>query len=265
VVDAATGKVLYEDHADTKGYPASVLKLMDLLIILEKIEHKQLSLQDPIPVSAKASRTAPSRVNLAYKESFSVDEMLYALMIQSANDAAVALAEKVAGSTDAFIELMNRRARDLGMHDTVFHSVNGLPPGRGQEHDVTTARDLAVLCREVLKHPQTLRYTSVRERRFRPHVAGKTVTMRNHNHLLGQVAGCDGLKTGYIKASGYSIAVTAARHGQRVIAIVFDSATLKVRDAKAAELLDRGLAALPAAGQGFAPPASRPKGSLRGA
>jgi len=258
VVDAATGKVLYEDHADTKGYPASVLKLMDLLIILEKIEHKQLSLQDPVPVSAKASRTPPSRVNLAYKESFTVDEMLYALMIQSANDAAVALAEKVAGSTDVFIELMNRRAKELGMHDTVFHSVNGLPPGRGQEHDVTTARDLAVLCREVLKHPETLRYTSVRERPFRRNVAGKTVTMRNHNHLLGQVAGCDGLKTGYIKASGYSIAVTATRHGQRVIAIVFDSTTLKVRDAKAAELLDRGFAALQAAGRRSVPLTSPP-------
>ena len=96
-MDAATGKVLYEDQADAKGYPASVLKLMDLLIILEKIEQKQLSLQDQVPVSAKASQTGGSQVWLAEKESFTVDEMLYALMIQSANDAAVALAEKVGG------------------------------------------------------------------------------------------------------------------------------------------------------------------------
>src|SRR5664279_3899267 len=100
VVDATTGKVLYEDQADAKGYPASVLKLMDLLIILEKIEQKQLSLQDQVPVSAKASHIGGSRVWLADKESFTVDEMLYALMVQSANDAATALAEKVAGSTD---------------------------------------------------------------------------------------------------------------------------------------------------------------------
>jgi D-alanyl-D-alanine carboxypeptidase (penicillin-binding protein 5/6) len=258
VLDAATGKVLYEDQADAKGYPASVLKLMDLLIILEKIEQKQLSLQDQVPVSAKASHTGGSRVWLKEKESFTVDEMLYALMIQSANDAAVALAEKVAGSTDGFIELMNRRAKELGMNSTVFHSVHGLPPGKGQEHDVTTARDLSILCRELLKHPDTLRYTSVRARPFRPDVAGHTVNMTAHNHLLGHVEGCDGLKTGYITASGFSIAVTAARHGQRVIVIVFDSTTLKVRDAKAAELLAKGFAALPAAGQGSVPPASQP-------
>ena len=258
VLDAATGKVLFEDQADTKGYPASVLKLMDLLIILEKIEQKQLSLEDQVPVSAKASHTGGSRVWLAEKESFTVDEMLYALMIQSANDAAVALAEKVAGSTDAFIELMNRRAKELGMNSTVFHSVHGLPPGKGQENDVTTARDLSILCRELLKHPDTLRYTSTRERPFRPNVAGKTVIMRTHNHLLGHVEGCDGFKTGYITASGFSIAVTAERHGQRVIVVVFDSMTLKVRDAKVAELVAKGFAALPAAAQAPAPPAPQP-------
>src|ERR1017187_1897637 len=258
VLDAATGKVLYEDHADAKGYPASVLKLMDLLIILEKIEQKQISLQDQVPVSAKASHTGGSRVWLKEKESFTVDEMLYALMIQSANDAAVALAEKVAGSTDAFLELMNRRAKELGMNNTVLHSVHGLPPSKGQEHDVTTARDLSILCREVLKHPDTVRYTSVRARPFRPDVAGHTVNMTAHNHLLGHVEGCDGLKTGYITASGFSIAVTAARHGQRVIVIVFDSTTLKVRDAKAAELVAKGFAALSATAQGSAPPASPP-------
>src|SRR6266853_4949666 len=102
VIDAATGKVLFEDQADAKGYPASVLKLMDLLIILEKIQQKQLSLQDQVPVSAKAAKTGGSQVWLAEKESFSLDEMLYALMVQSANDAAVALAERVGGSTEAF-------------------------------------------------------------------------------------------------------------------------------------------------------------------
>jgi serine-type D-Ala-D-Ala carboxypeptidase (penicillin-binding protein 5/6) len=258
VVDAATGKVLFEDQADAQGYPASVLKLMDLLIILEKLEQKQLSLQDQVPVSAKASHIGGSRVWLAEKESFTLDEMLYALMVQSANDVAVALAEKVAGSTDAFVDLMNRRARELGMNHTVFHSVHGLPPGKGQEHDVTTARDLSLLCRELLKHPDTLRYTSTREHPFRPDVPGKTIQMRTHNHLLGHVEGCDGLKTGYIAQSGYSIAVTAARHGQRVIVVVLDSISLKVRDAKAAELVAKGFAALAPGAQAAAsssPPA----------
>jgi len=250
VVDAASGRVLFEDKADAKGYPASVLKLIDLLIILEKIEQKQLSFQDQVPVSTKSSKTGGSQVYLAEKESFTVDEMLYALMVQSANDAAVALAEKVAGSTDGFIELMNKKAKELGMNSTVFHSVHGLPPARGQEHDVTTARDLSILCRELLlKHPDTLRYTSTRERPFRPNAGDKTIIMRTHNHLLGHVEGCDGLKTGYITQAGFSIAVTASRHGQRIVAIVLDSIDLKTRDNKAKELVAKGFAVLePTAG-----------------
>src|SRR3954469_18209676 len=160
VIEATTGKVLYEEHPDAKGYPASCLKLMDLLLILEKIDQKQLSLQDQVPVSAKAAKTGGSQVYLAEKESFTVEDMLYALMVQSANDSAVALAEKVAGSTDAFVELMNKRARELGMTSTTFHSVHGLPPAKGQDHDITTARDFSHLCRQlILHHPQVLTYT----------------------------------------------------------------------------------------------------------
>lgn len=245
VIEASNGKVLFEEQADAKGYPASVQKLMDALIILEKLEHGQLSLQDQVPVSPKASHTGGSRVWLADKESFTVEEMLYALMVQSANDAAVALAEKVAGSTDAFIELMNQKAKELGMNSTVFHSVHGLPPGPGQEHDVSTARDLSVLCRElVLKHPEILRYTSTRERRFRTNVPAKTVVMRAHNHLLARIEGCDGLKTGYFAQAGFSIAVTAARNGHRLIVVVLDSPDLKTRDNRAAELVAKGFSLL---------------------
>jgi D-alanyl-D-alanine carboxypeptidase (penicillin-binding protein 5/6) len=187
VLDAASGRVLFEDHADAKGYPASVLKLMDLLICLEKLGQGQLSLQDQVVASAKASHTGGSRVWLAQRESFTVDEMLYALMVQSANDVAVALAEKLGGSTDGFVELMNKRAKELGMTSTVFHSVHGLPPGPGQQPDTTTARDLSRLCAELLKHPDTLRYTSTRQRPFRTNVPAKTIDMRTHNHLMGQL------------------------------------------------------------------------------
>lgn len=265
VVEAASGRVLLEDQPDAKGYPASVQKLMDALILLEKIEHGQLSLQDQVPVSAKASHTGGSRVWLADKESFTVEDMFYALMVQSANDAAVALAEKVAGSTDAFVELMNQKAKALGMNSTVFHSVHGLPPGPGQEHDVTTARDLSVLCRElVLKHPEILRYTSTRERPFRTNVPAKTVIMRTHNHLLARINGCDGLKTGYFAQAGFSIAVTVSRQGQRLIAIVLDSPDLKTRDNRAAELVAKGFSILAAshtavAGQSHAAPARSPR------
>jgi D-alanyl-D-alanine carboxypeptidase (penicillin-binding protein 5/6) len=244
VVDSATGKVLFQDQADVRGYPASMQKLMDLLIILEKLERGQLSLQDQVPVSAKAAKTGGSQVWLAEKETFSLDDMLYALMVQSANDAAVALAEKVAGSTDAFVELMNQKAKELGMNSTVFHSVHGLPPAPGQEHDATTARDFSILCREVVKHPEALRYTSTRERAFRQNAPAKMVMMRTHNHLLGHVEGCDGLKTGYFAQAGFSIAVTAVRQGQRIIVVVLDSTDLKTRDRKATELVAKGFAEL---------------------
>jgi len=260
VLEASSGRVLFEDQADAKGYPASVLKLMDLLVILEKVEQRQLSFQDPVVASAKATRAAPSKVWLADNERFTLDEMLYALMVQSANDVAVALAEKVGGTTDGFVQLMNQRAQELGMSNTVFHSVNGLPPGRGQPHDVTTARDLSLLCREVLKHPDALRYTGTRQRAFRPNTPGKTVDMRNHNHLLEQVPGCDGLKTGWIAAAGYSIAVTAARNGQRVLVVVLGSDSLRRRDAKATELVNRGFALL-AAAPAVRPPAPGAAGS----
>jgi serine-type D-Ala-D-Ala carboxypeptidase (penicillin-binding protein 5/6) len=245
VIDASSGRVLFEDGADLKGYPASVQKLMDLLIILERIERGQLSLRDQVPVSAKAASTPVSNVSLAQRESFTVEEMLYALMIKSANDAAVALAEKVAGSTDGFVELMNRKAKELGMTSSVFHCVHGLPPARGQEHDMSTARDLSLLCRElILNHPQSLRYTSTRERVFRPNAGKRTVMMQNHNHLLGRLEGCDGLKTGFFSQAGFSMAVTAERRGQRVIAVVLDSIDSETRDSKAKELVAKGFNSL---------------------
>jgi len=244
VEDAATGKVLFEANADAKGYPASMQKLMDLLIILEKIEHGQLSLTDQVPVSAKAAKTGGSQVWLAERESFTVDDMLYALMVQSANDAAVALAEKVAGSTEAFVELMNAKAKELGMNNSAFNSVHGLPPSPGQAHDVTTPRDFSILCREVVRHPEALRYTSTREKPFRQNVPGRNLVMRTHNHLLAKVEGCDGLKTGFFAQAGFSIAVTAARHGQRVIVVVLDSPDLKTRDRHASELVEKGFSAL---------------------
>jgi len=244
VVEAATGRVLFEDQADTRGYPASMQKLMDLVIILEKIEHGQLSLQDQVPVSAQAAKTGGSQVWLAEKEIFPVEDLLYALMVQSANDAAVALAERVAGSTDAFVDLMNHKAKELGMNSTVFHSVHGLPPAPGQDHDVTTARDFSLLCREVVKHPEALKYTSTREHPFRQNNPSRAVTLRTHNHLLGHVEGCDGLKTGFFAQAGFSIAVTAVRQGQRVIVVVLDSPDLKTRDHKATELVTKGFSVL---------------------
>jgi D-alanyl-D-alanine carboxypeptidase (penicillin-binding protein 5/6) len=243
VVDAATGKVLFEDNADGRGYPASITKLMVLLVILDAFDARRLSLEEPVTVTAKAARIGGSQVYLKDGEVFPVDELLYALIVQSANDAATALAIHYAGSKEAFVELMNKRAQEIGMRDTVFRSVHGLPPGRGQLPDVSTPRDIAKLCRELLKKPGSLRYTSTRQRPFRVRAAQPFI-MRNHNRLLARIEGCDGLKTGYFRAAGFSIAATASRKGQRAIAVVLGAANGKVRDAKTKEMLTKGLTEL---------------------
>lgn len=241
VVDNASGKAIFADNANAKAYPASTLKLMNLLIILEKIKEGVLHMEDEVTVTAETSKIGGTQVWLKENETFTIDELLYALIVRSANDAAAALAIHIAGSKDAFVDLMNQRALALGMKSTRFHSVHGLPPDPGQEPDVTTARDMAVLARELLKHPDTIRYTSTRERGFR----NDSVIMRSHNPLVGTFKGCDGLKTGYFSAAGFSIVATAKRDNVRVIAVVLGSATKDVRDTKAAELLAKGFLVLP--------------------
>lgn len=240
VIDAATGKVLFEDNADTKGYPASITKLMVLLVILEAVEARRLTLDEPVTVTAQASRIGGSQVYLRDGEVFPVEELLYALVVQSANDAATALAIHYAGSKAAFVDLMNKRAQEIGMGDTVFRSVHGLPPGRGQLPDISTPRDIAKLCRELLKEPGALKYTSTRKRLLRANTA-EPFMMKNHNRLLGRIEGCDGLKTGYFRAAGFSIAATATKRDQRAIAVVIGSSNGRVRDVKAKEMLAKGL------------------------
>lgn len=241
VIDDDSGQVLFEDNADGRGYPASVTKLMTFFVVMDRVHAGQLTLDTPITVSAEASRTGGSQVYLKQGEVFTVDELLYALMIQSANDAAVALAVQAAGSREAFVGLMNAKARQLGLTNTTFHSPHGLPPGKGQQVDVTTARDLALLARELIDHHDILRYSSIKERPFREKNAEPFI-MRNHNHLLGKLAGCDGLKTGYISAAGYSLAATVERNGRRLIIIVLGSDTSKTRDFKVMELTEMGFA-----------------------
>ena len=252
LIDAASGKVLFEDNPDVKAPPASIIKLMDLLIVLEYVKNKAIGLQDTVIISAEAAKIGGSQVYLKENEQFTVDELLYALMVQSANDAAVAIAIHVAGTKDAFVDLMNRKAQEIGMTNTTFHSVHGLPPGKGQQPDISTPRDIAKLCQELLKW-DALRYTSVKERPFRPDSAEPFI-MRNHNHLLGNFDGCDGFKTGYYQIAGFSIAATAARKNQRAIAVVFGSENRHVRDAKAKDLLAKGLTELIRTAPPVAPP-----------
>ncbi len=243
VVNAENGKVLFEDKADVKGYPASVVKLMTFLVLQEKIEQGIVKLDAAVKITREAAAIGGRQVWLAENEVFSIEELLYAMLIHSANDAATALAIHVAGSKDAFAQLMNKKARELGMRDTAFHNVHGLPPGMGQEPDVTTARDLATLALAVLKHPDIFKYCATKTRPFRE---PKPVEMSNPNSLLYSYEGCDGLKTGYYSAAGFSIAATAKRKGQRLVAVVLGSTSKKARNAKAAELLSQGFLQLPA-------------------
>ncbi len=245
VLDAATGKVLFEDRADYVGPPASVTKLMTFLVVHDRIKRGDLTLQTPVHVTAEASKTGGSQVYLAEKEVFPVEEMLYALMIASANDAATALAIHVAGSRAAFVELMNARARELGLSGTTFRSPHGLPPTSRTlaDSDQTSPRDLANLSVHLLKNTNVLAYTSVKKRPFRPGL--KQIDMDNHNNLLGKVAGVDGLKTGFTRGAGFCLAATSQRNGRRVVVVTMGSPDSKTRDIKIAELLERGFTALP--------------------
>ena len=236
VIDADTGKTLIDENSTLKAYPASVLKMMVLLVVLEQIDKGALDLKDMVQVTPEAARMGGSQVYLDPKEQFSVEDLLYALMIQSANDAAVALAVHISGSKENFIELMNERAAALGMNDTQFHSVHGLPPSKGQQVDTTTARDLSILAMTLAKKDETFQFTGTKEKAFR---SGEFI-MRTHNHLLETVAGCDGFKTGYFRAAGFSIVATARQKGVRLIVVVLGSKDRKVRDAKAQELFTVG-------------------------
>lgn len=253
IVDADTGATLFEDKADAPGYPASTLKLMTLLVVQEQIDAGKVRLNDTVRISVEAFKTGGSQVYLDPKETFPLEDMLYAMMIQSANDAAVALAEHVGGTKESFIELMNARARQIGMNDTRFASVHGLPPSAGQRHDVSTARDMALLARELCKHPAVFAYTSATYRQLRANTP-KPFDMRTHNPFLKEgVDGCDGFKTGYTATAGWSIIVTAKRNGRRVIVVVLGSENRKLRDAKARELLGRAFTLLPTAPQQTVP------------
>ena len=234
VMEAVTGKIIKSDHPDIKVEPASVSKLMLVAVTFDFIKQGKAKLDETVTTSRKAAKMGGSQVFLKEGEKFPLNELLYAILIQSANDACVAVAEHLAGSTDAFVDLMNKKARDLGMKNTHFVSVSGLYI-KPSVHDVTTPRDMAILARYlILKHPEILKYTSVKVRGFR----SNTFVMRSHNHLLKHFRGMDGLKTGYYHRAGYNLVATAKRGDQRFIVSLFGSSTSKLRNKKITELLE---------------------------
>lgn len=255
VLDAATGQSLWEDNADVTNPPASMTKLMTFAVLHDKLADGTITLQTPVRVDVSDSKMGGTQVYLDPRETFPVEELIYAMMIQSANDAAHALARTAAGSVEAFVELMNAKARALGMNSTTFRSPHGLPPPsrRVSDGDLTTPRDFAKLCRYLVQHTDVLKYTSVRERKFGLARTQGPVDMTNHNKLLGKIAGVDGLKTGYTEAAGYCLSATGERNGRRIVAVIMGSFGPnrsvdkgRARDLKMIEMLERGFAAAPA-------------------
>ena len=281
-VEAETGRVLFEDHADAEAYPASVTKLMTLLLVMEDVKAGKYGYDDTVEATADAYRSEPSWVGIKVGEKMSVRDLCTALMVESANDAAIVLGVHSAGSFDAFVARMNARAAELGMKNTKYYNPNGLPPNAGKRYpwknfNVSTARDQMILARQLVTKPDVLKLTSIKTcdliktaNGFRVAVtrraneptavtepaSGERIIkqMRNHNNVMRMdklkilnpdgTEAVDGLKTGYIDAGGSSVVLTGKRKGKRVIVVVLGSSSTKVRDAQAQHLMNDALGSL---------------------
>ena len=231
VFEATSGKVLYAEDADNPWYPASLTKMMTAYLAFEAIKSGRLSLKSKISCSAAAHAEPPSKIGLPVGGELTVDKALQALIVKSANDVAVMLAEAIGGSKKQFINLMNVTAKRLGMARTNFVNANGLPAGE----QVSTARDLAKLARAIItEYPEYDHYWSM------PHMRLGKNRLRSHNGLLKSLEGADGLKTGFTCDSGFNIIATATRDGSRLVAVVLGDPSSAERNVRAASLLEYG-------------------------
>lgn len=255
-VDGSTGRVLFSDSAEKECYPASCTKLMTARLLLKAIDEGRVSADERIVQSKRSAREEPSRIGLLPGESMTIDEALKSLMLKSANDIAVAIAERVGGSVEVFVGMMNEEARLLGMTGTTFASPNGLPPPRGSSRgfDKSNAADLVKLGVAIVnEQPRLLEYTRL------PYATvtgskGAAVSISNHNNLLNKdyrgwrravkVAEVDGLKTGYIDAGGSSVVVTGVRSGKRAVVVVVGAASAQERDENASRMILDALGAI---------------------
>ena len=236
LMDAKTGTVLFEQNADQALPPASVTKIMTLLLVMEAIKSQRISLRDDVTVSANAASMGGSQVYLKEGECMSVEEMLKCVVIASANDCAVALAEFVAGSEEEFVAAMNKRAAELGMKNTHFENTNGLDDTVTAH--LTSARDIAIMSRELIRYPKILEYSGIWMDSIRDGSFGLT----NTNRLMRFYPGCTGLKTGSTSRAGFCISATAERGGVSLICVIMGADTRDVRNQTAAKLLDFGFA-----------------------
>lgn len=229
VIDARTNEILHQDMADEARYPASLTKMMTLYMLFEAIERGQLSLESQMTASRRAAGMPPSRLGLRAGNTITVDQAIRALCVQSANDVAVVIAERLGGTESRFASRMTDRARELGMTSTNFANASGLP----DPHQRSTARDMAVLGQALWRDfPQYYHYFQT------PSFSWRNRYGRSHNRLIGSVEGVDGIKTGYTRASGFNLTSSAERDGRRVIAVVMGGETAASRDAQVAYLIE---------------------------
>jgi D-alanyl-D-alanine carboxypeptidase len=232
VVDARTGKTLFEANSTQPRYPASLTKMMTLYLLFEALESGRITRDTQIPVSAHAASQPPTKLRFKPGETIDVDSAIRALVVKSANDVAVAVGEYLAGSEEAFAAAMTDKARRIGMRATVFRNASGLP----DDAQHTTARDMAVLGMALRKHfPQYYSYFSATDFMFR----GRLV--RGHNDMLGRVRGVDGIKTGYIRASGFNIVTSYDADGRQIVVVVMGADSARQRNDHAEALLQRAL------------------------
>ncbi len=251
VIDFETGQVLHETNADTRNYPASLAKIMTLYLAFEALENGDLSLEQRLVVSRRASGMPSSKLGLRRGEKITVKDVILALVTKSANDAAVVMAEALTGKETKFARLMTKKARSLGMTRTRFSNASGLP-NRAQ---LSTARDMATLARALIRD-----YPNFYEIFSTPQFSYRGRTYRNHNRLLRYYEGADGIKTGYIRASGFNLVASVVRDGHRLIAVVFGGKTPRSRDRHIANLMDTAFAQSATIGVAKipAPPAPKP-------
>lgn len=236
LMESSTGRVLYEKNADEALPPASVTKIMTLLLVVEAVDEGKIALTDEVTVSEYAASMGGSQVFLEAGESMTVEEMIKCVVIASANDCAVALAEFLCGSEASFVAEMNKRAEELGMLNTKFENTNGLDDS--VTYHMTSARDIAIMSRELLKHPLILKYSSTWMDSIRNGAFGLT----NTNRLVRYYSGANGLKTGSTAKAKFCISATAIRDGMQLIAVIMAAPTRDIRNNIAKQLLDFGFA-----------------------
>lgn len=235
LVEPVSGTVLYEKNSEEKFAPASVTKIMTMLLAIEAVDNGTISLSDKIVCSENAKKMGGSTMLLDIGEQRTVEEIIKGIAIASGNDAAVAMAEFLGGTVENFVSMMNKRAEELGMVNTSFKNCNGLP----EEGHYTTAKDISIMSLELLKHPTILNYTgtymeTISEGRKSP------IELVNHNKLVRFFDGCDGLKTGYTEEAKYCISATAVRDGVRMLAVIMGAPTYKIRNRDASMLMNYG-------------------------